>query len=105
MSKLKQWAQWVNETCRDLQAKVIKTAAFCHNRALQDLYPDNYRLLFSTGFLALAASPLSSDPDVLRVQRVRTEGKKPTRACGVLVCKHTFKLHYNRLIIILENEY
>ena len=21
-------AQWVNETCRDLQAKVIKTAAF-----------------------------------------------------------------------------
>ena len=24
-------AQWVNETCRDLQAKVIKTAAFCHN--------------------------------------------------------------------------
>jgi hypothetical protein len=39
-------AQWVNETCRDLQAKVIKTAAFCHNRALQDLYPDSYRLLF-----------------------------------------------------------
>jgi hypothetical protein len=32
-------AQWVNETCRDLQAKVIKTAAFCHNRALQDLIP------------------------------------------------------------------
>ena len=24
-----------------LQAKVIKTAAFCHNRALQDLYPDS----------------------------------------------------------------
>ena len=24
-------AQWVNETCRNLQAKVIKTAAFCHN--------------------------------------------------------------------------
>jgi hypothetical protein len=67
-------AQWVNETCRDLQAKVIKTAAFCHNRALQDLYPDSYRLLFTTGFLTLAASPLSSDPDVLRVQRVRTEG-------------------------------
>ena len=22
-------AQWVNETCRNLQAKVIKTAAFC----------------------------------------------------------------------------
>ena len=67
-------AQWVNETCRDLQAKVIKTAALCHNRALQDLYPDSYRLLFSTGFLTLAASPLSSDPDVQRVQRVRTEG-------------------------------
>ena len=32
-------AQWVNETCRDLQAKVIKTTAFCHNRALQDLIP------------------------------------------------------------------
>ena len=64
-------AQWVNETYRDLQAKVIKTAALCHNRALQDLYPDNYRLLFSKGFLTLAASPLSSDPDV---QQVRTEG-------------------------------
>ena len=34
-------AQWVNETCRDLQAKVIKTAAFCHNRALQDLFLDS----------------------------------------------------------------
>eukprot|EP00942_MAST-04A_sp_MAST-4A-sp1_P005087 g5087.t1 len=34
------FSQWVNETCRNLQAKVIKTAAFCHNRALQDLYPD-----------------------------------------------------------------
>ena len=41
-------AQWVNETCRNLQAKVIKTAAFCHNRALQDLFPDSYRLLFTT---------------------------------------------------------
>ena len=29
-------------TCRNLQAKVIKTAAFCHNRALQDLSPDSY---------------------------------------------------------------
>ena len=28
-------AQWVNETCRDLQAKLIKIAAFCHNRALK----------------------------------------------------------------------
>ena len=67
-------AQWVNETCRDLQAKVIKTAAFCHNRALQDLFPDSYRLLFTTGFPTLTASPLSSDPDVQRVQRVRQEG-------------------------------
>jgi hypothetical protein len=57
-----------------VRAQWVKTAAFCHNRALQDLYPDNYRLLFSTGFLTLAASPLPSDPDVLRVQRVRTEG-------------------------------
>ena len=62
-------AQWVNETCRNLQAKVIKTAAFCHNRALQDLYPDSYRLLFTTGSFTLTASPLSSEPDVQRVQR------------------------------------
>ena len=54
-------AQWVNETCRDLQAKVIKTAAFCHNRALR-------------GSITLSASPFSSEPDVQRVQRVRTEG-------------------------------
>ena len=67
-------AQWVNETCRNLQAKVIKTAAFCHNRALQDLFPDSYRLLFTTGSFTLAASPLSSEPDVQRVQRLRTEG-------------------------------
>jgi hypothetical protein len=67
-------AQWVNETCRDLQAKVIKTAAFCHNRALRDLYPDSYQLLFTTGSITLSASPFSSEPDVQRVQRVRTEG-------------------------------
>ena len=67
-------AQWVNETCRNLQAKVIKTAAFCHNRALQDLYPASYRLLFTTGSFTLTASPLSSEPDVQRVQRLRTEG-------------------------------
>ena len=62
-------AQWVNETCRNLQAKVIKTAAFCHNRALQDLYPTSYRLLFTTGSFTWTASPLSSEPDVQRVQR------------------------------------
>ena len=67
-------AQWVNETCRDLQAKVIKTAAFCHNRALQDLFPDSYRLLFTTGSFNSIASPLSNEPDVQRVQRVRMEG-------------------------------
>ena len=67
-------AQWVNETCRNLQAKVIKTAALCHNRALQDLYPDSYRLLFTTGSFTLTASLLSSEPDVQRVQRLRTEG-------------------------------
>ena len=49
--------------------KVIKTAAFCHNRALQDLYPDSYRLLFTTGSFTLTASPLSNEPDVQRVQR------------------------------------
>ena len=67
-------AQWVNETCRDLQAKVIKTAAFCHNRALQDLFPDSYRLLFTTGSFNSIASPFSNEPDVQRVQRVRMEG-------------------------------
>ena len=51
----------INETCRDLQAKVIKSAAFCHNRALRDLYPDSYRLLFTAGSFTLTASPLSSD--------------------------------------------
>ena len=67
-------AQWVNETCRNLQAKVIKIAALCHNRALQDLYPDSYRLLFTTGSFTSTTSPFSNDPDVRRVQRVRTEG-------------------------------
>ena len=67
-------AQWVNETCRNLQAKVIKTAAFCHNRALQDLYPASYRLLFTTGSFTLTASPLSNEPGVQRVQRTRMEG-------------------------------
>ena len=62
-------AQWVNETCRNLQAKVIKTAAFCHNRALQDLYPDSYRLLFTTGSFTLTTSPFSNEPGVQRVQR------------------------------------
>jgi len=67
-------AQWVNETCRDLQAKVIKTAAFCHNRALRDLYPDSYRLLFTTGSFTPTASPFSSEPDVQHVQRTHPEG-------------------------------
>ena len=66
-------AQWVNETCRNLQAKVIKTAAFCHNRALQDLYPDSNRLLFTTGSFTSTTSPFSNEPDVQRVQRVRAE--------------------------------
>ena len=67
-------AQWVNETCRDLQAKVIKTATFCHNRALQDLYPDSYRLLFTTRSFTSTASPFSNEPDVQHVQRERREG-------------------------------
>ena len=41
----------------------------CHNRALQDLYPDSYRLLFTTGSFTLTASPLSNEPGVQRVQR------------------------------------
>ena len=54
---------------RNLQAKVIKTtAAFCHNRALQDLYPDSYRLLFTTGsFTSTTSAPFSNEPDVQRV--------------------------------------
>ena len=52
-----------------LQAKVIKTAAFCHNRALQDLYPDSYRLLFTTGSFTSTTSPFSNEPGVQRVQR------------------------------------
>ena len=67
-------AQWVNETCRNLQAKVIKIAALCHNRALQDLYPDSYRLLFTTGPFTSTTSRFSNDPDVQCVQRVRMEG-------------------------------
>ena len=58
-------AQWVNETCRDLQAKVIKSAAFCHNRALRDLYPDNYRLLFTVRSFTSTASPFSNEPTSL----------------------------------------
>ena len=64
-------AHWVNETCRDLQAKVIKTAAFCHNRALQDLYPNSYRLLFTTASFTLTTSSFPSEPDVQPVQRVQ----------------------------------
>ena len=67
-------AQWVNETCRNLQAKVIKIAALCHNRALQDLYPTSYRLLFTTGSFTSITSPFSNEPDVQRVQRERMEG-------------------------------
>ena len=67
-------AQWVNETCRDLQAKVIKTAAFCHNRALRNLYPASYQLLYTAGSFTSIASPFSSESDVQRIQRVRREG-------------------------------
>ena len=62
-------AQWANETC-----KVIKTAAFCHNRALRDLYPDSYQLLFTAGYFTSTATPFLNEPDVQCVQRVRTEG-------------------------------
>ena len=64
----------INKTCRDLQVKVIKSAAFCQNRALRDLYPDNYQLLFTAGSFTLTASPFSNEPDVQRVRRVHTEG-------------------------------
>ena len=48
-------AQWVNETCRDLQAKLIKIAAFWHNRVIQDFFPTSYQLLFTTGSFSSAA--------------------------------------------------
>ncbi len=57
-----------------IQAKVIKTAAFCHNRALQDLYPDSYLLLFTTGSFTSTTSPFSNEPNIQHVQRVRSEG-------------------------------
>ena len=38
------------------------------------IYLTSYRLLFTTGSFTLTASPFSSEPDVQRVQRVRTEG-------------------------------
>ena len=54
--------------------KYYKIAALCHNRALQDLYPTSYRLLFTTGSFTLTTSTFSNEPDVQRVQRVRMEG-------------------------------
>ena len=92
-------AQWVNETCRNLQAKVIKTAAFCHNRALQDLYPDSYRLLFTTGSFTLTASPLSNEPDVQRVQRTEHEGRIETYSClwSISLQERALELHYSRI--------
>ena len=41
-------------------------------------------------------SSFSSEPDVQPVQRVQ-EGQKPTRACGVLVCRRALELHYSRI--------
>ena len=87
-------AQWVNETCRNLQVKVIKTAAFCHNRALQDLYPDSYRLLFITGSFTLRASPLSS------AFNVRTCWKDRNLLVlveyeVVVVCRGALELYYS----------
>ena len=46
-------------------------AAFCHNRALQDLYPNSYRLLLTTGSFTLTTSSFPSEPDVQPVQRVQ----------------------------------
>ena len=52
----------------------IKTVLIPHNRALQDLYPGSYRLLFTTRSFTSTASPFSNEPDVQHVQQVRTEG-------------------------------
>ena len=43
-------------------------------RALQDLYPDSYRLLFTTRSFTSTASPFLNEPDVQCVQRERREG-------------------------------
>ena len=79
--------------------KVIKTAAFCHNRALQDLYLDSYRLLFTTGSFTLTASPLSNEPDVQRVQRTEHEGRIETYSClwSISLQERALELHYSRI--------
>ena len=94
-------AQWVNETCRNLQkAKVIKIAAFCHNRALQDLYPDSYRFLFTTGSFTSTASPLSNDL-TFSAFNVRTCWKDRILLVPVeydiLVCRGALELYYSRI--------
>ena len=82
--------------------KVIKTAAFCHNRALQDLYPDSYRLLFTTGSFTLTASPLSKMNLTSSAFNVRTCWKDRNLLVlveyeAVLVCRGALELYYSRI--------
>ena len=93
-------AQWVYETCRNLQAKVIKTAAFCHNRALQDLYPNSYRLLFTTGSFTLTTSSFSSEPAVHPVQRVRTSRTYDDGRIEVVHWRHHLQTTLRLMLII-----
>ena len=48
-----------------------------------------------TESFTLTASPFSNEPDVYRVQtnEHRDRIEKPTRACGVLVCRRALELH------------
>ena len=53
------------EPCRDLQSQSdykrwLKPRGFL-TQSTQDLYPDSYRLLFTTGSFTLTASPFSSE--------------------------------------------
>ena len=65
-------AQWINETgmIEIYTNQSDQNRSFLpHNRALLDLYPDSYRLLFTTGSFTLTTSPFSNEPGVQRVQR------------------------------------
>ena len=57
-----------------LTVYILNMRLFATNRALQDLYPDSYRLLFTTGSFTSTTSPFSNEPGVQPAQRVRMEG-------------------------------
>ena len=67
-------ASWVNETCRDLQARIIKTASFCHRLALETHFPASYSELFPGGAFLPKVSPFHLASDIQPPQRIRCEG-------------------------------